>query len=65
MMYNINLNYVNWLENTDVKVLPIFEFPDIKVVLRLVQFFENLCVVCWRGYYITLYYRTILYDVIH
>jgi hypothetical protein len=28
MMYNINLKYVKWLENTDVKVLPMFEYPD-------------------------------------
>jgi hypothetical protein len=31
MMYNMNLNYVKWLKNTDVKVLPIFEFPNLKL----------------------------------
>jgi hypothetical protein len=41
MVYNINLNYVKWLENTDVKVLPIFEIPRLKVVLCLVQFLKT------------------------
>jgi hypothetical protein len=28
--------------------------------------FENLCMVCWRGYYITLYYHMLFkYDIVH
>jgi hypothetical protein len=48
MMYNINLNYIKWLENTDVKVLPIFEFQT-KSCVTARAIFENLCMVCWRG----------------
>jgi hypothetical protein len=46
MMYNINLNYVKWLENTDVKVLPIFEFQTKNSVMSR-AIFENLYMVCW------------------
>jgi hypothetical protein len=41
MMYNINLNYIKWLENADVKVLPIFEFQTKSCVMSC-AIFENI-----------------------
>jgi hypothetical protein len=67
-MYNINLNYVKLFENTDVKVLPIFEISKLKVVLCLVQFLKTYARFAGGGivsrYIIECFLSTILYNVI-